>query len=416
MAKNKDVVTIEIAGKDWEKAIDKAFKKKVKEVKVDGFRKGSVPKNIYIEKFGIESLYMDAANDVVQDAYTKALQDSKVEPVIEPAIDVKEINEEKVVFEITITGKPEVKLGDYKNLKVKKEDVEVSKEEVDHEIEHLREQFAEIRVKEDGEVEDGDTAVIDFKGTVDGKELEGGSGENFPLEIGSHTFIPGFEEGVLGMKVGEEKDLHLKFPEDYVKDLAGKEVVFHVTLNEIKTRILPDIDEDFFKDLGYDKVTNQDELVIEVEKVIKDRKTQDADDRFLEEVLKNASENMEVDLPEEIIDDEVHRMMHQFESQLKMQGLTLDQYMEFTKMSHEDFHKNMEPEAIKRIKYRYLIEAVAEKEKIEVTDEEAEKDADEMAKNYGISKEELVNAFGGMDVLKYDSKMRKTLNFLKENN
>ncbi len=416
MAKNKDVVTIEIAGKDWEKALDKAFKKKVKEVKVDGFRKGSVPKNIYIEKFGIESLYMDAANDVVQDAYTKALKDSKVEPVIEPAIDVKEINEEKVVFEITITGKPEVKLGDYKNLKVKKEDVEVSKEEVDHEIEHLREQFAEIRVKEDGEVEDGDTAVIDFKGTVDGKELEGGSGENFPLEIGSHTFIPGFEEGVLGMKVGEEKDLHLKFPEDYVKDLAGKEVVFHVTLNEIKTRILPDIDEDFFKDLGYDKVTNQDELVIEVEKVIKDRKTQDADDRFLEEVLKNASENMEVDLPEEIIDDEVHRMMHQFESQLKMQGLTLDQYMEFTKMSHEDFHKNMEPEAIKRIKYRYLIEAVAEKEKIEVTDEEAEKDADEMAKNYGISKEELVNAFGGMDVLKYDSKMRKTLNFLKENN
>lgn len=416
MAKNKDVVTIEISGKDWEKALDKAFKKKVKEVKVDGFRKGSVPKNIYIEKFGIESLYMDAANDVVQDAYTKALQDSKVEPVIEPAIDVKEINEEKVVFEITITGKPEVKLGDYKNLKVKKDDVEVSKEEVDHEIEHLREQFAEIRVKEDGKVEDGDTAVIDFKGTVDGKELEGGSGENFPLEIGSHTFIPGFEEGVLGMKVGEEKDLHLKFPEDYVKDLAGKEVVFHVTLNEIKTRILPDIDEDFFKDLGYDKVTNQDELVIEVEKVIKDKKTQDADDRFLEEVLKNASENMEVDLPKEIIDDEVHRMMHQFEEQLKMQGLTLDQYMEFTKMSHEDFHKNMEPEAIKRIKYRYLIEAVAEKEKIEVTNEEAEKDADEMAKNYGISKEELVNAFGGMDVLKYDSKMRKTLNFLKENN
>lgn len=416
MAKNKDIVTIEIAGKDWEKALDKTFKKKVKEVKVDGFRKGSVPKNIYIEKFGIESLYMDAANDVVQDAYTKALEDSKVEPVIEPTIDVKEINEEKVVFEITITGKPEVKLGDYKNLNVKKEDIEVSKEEVDHEIEHLRGQFAEIRVKEDGKVEDGDTAVIDFKGTVDGKEIEGGSGENFPLEIGSHTFIPGFEEGVLGMRVGEEKDLHLKFPDDYVKDLAGKEVVFHVTLNEIKTRILPEIDEDFFKDLGYDKVTNQDELVVEVEKVIKDRKTQEADDRFLEEVLKNASENMEVDLSEEIIDEEVHRMMHQFEEQLKMQGLTLDQYMEFSKMSHEDFHKNMEPEAIKRIKYRYLIEAVAEKEKIQVTDEEAEKDAEEMAKNYGISKEELISAFGGMNVLKYDSKMRKTLNFLKENN
>ena len=416
MAKNDEKITIKIEGEEWQKALDKAFKKKAKEIKVDGFRKGAVPKDIYLEKFGIESLYMDVVDDCINDAYKKALDQSKIEPVIEPKVDVSQIDKDSVTFEITITGKPEVKLGAYKDLKIKKDKVEVSKEEIDEEINHLREQFAEIRVKEEGEVEDGDTAVIDFKGYVDGEELEGGSGENFPLEIGSHTFIPGFEEGVLGMKVGEEKDLHLKFPEDYVKDLAGKEVVFHVTLNEIKTRILPDIDEDFFKDLGYDKVTNQDELVIEVEKVIKDRKTQDADDRFLEEVLKNASENMEVDLPEEIIDDEVHRMMHQFESQLKMQGLTLDQYMEFTKMSHEDFHKNMEPEAIKRIKYRYLIEAVAEKEKIEVTDEEAEKDADEMAKNYGISKEELVNAFGGMDVLKYDSKMRKTLNFLKENN
>ena len=416
MAKNIEKITIKVEGEEWQKALDKAFKKRVKEVKVDGFRKGSVPKNIYLEKFGIESLYMDAVDNCVNDAYSKALKDSKITPIIEPNVDIPAIDKDSVTFEITITGKPEVKLGNYKDLKVKKEKLKVSKEEVQTEIDHLREQFAEIRVKEDGEVESGDTAVIDFKGFVDGEELEGGSGENFPLEIGSHTFIPGFEEGVLGMKVNEEKELDLQFPDDYVKDLAGKKVTFHVTLKEIKTRVLPDVDEDFFKDLGYDKVTNAEELAKEVENVVKNRKQNEIDDRFIEEVLKTASENMEVELSDAIIDDEVHRMIHQFEDQLKMQNLKMDQYLEFSGMTHEDLHKNMEPEAIKRIKYRYLLEAVAEAEKIEVTDEEAEKDAEEMAQNYGISKEELLEAFGSMEVLKYDAKMRKTLEFLKENN
>lgn len=416
MAKNIEKVTIKIEGEEWQKALDKAFKKHVKEVKVDGFRKGAVPKNIYLEKFGIESLYMDAVDNCINDAYSKALKDSKIEPVIEPKIDIPAIDKDSVTFDITITGKPEVKLGDYKNLKVKKEKVDVTKEEIDHEINHLREEFAEIRVKEDGEVESGDTAVIDFKGYVDGQELEGGSGENFPLEIGSNTFIPGFEEGVTGMKVNEEKDLELTFPKDYVKDLAGKKVTFHVTLREIKTRVLPDIDENFFKDLGYDKVTNAEELAKEVEEVIKKRKQDEIDDRFIEEVLKSASDNMTVDISEDIIDEEVHRMIHQFEEQLKSQGLKMDQYLEFSKMTMEDIHKNMEPEATKRIKYRYLLEAVAEAEKIEVTDEEADKDAEEMAKNYGISKDELLKAFGSMEVLKYDAKMRKTLEFLKNNN
>ena len=416
MAKNKDVVTIEIAGKDWEKALDKAFKKKVKEVKVDGFRKGSVPKNIYIEKFGIESLYMDAANDVVQDAYTKALQDSKVEPVIEPAIDVKEINEEKVVFEITITGKPEVKLGDYKNLKVKKEDVEVSKEEVDHEIEHLREQFAEIRVKEDGEVEDGDTAVIDFKGTVDGKDLEGGSGENFPLEIGSHTFIPGFEEGVVGMKSGETKELKLKFPDDYVVDLKGKEVTFNVTVREIKQRIIPELNEDFYQDLGYDNIKTEEEFLSEVEKVLLDRKSAEIEDEFVEKCLEKASNNMKVEINPEIIDDEVHRMIHQFDEQLKMQGIKLEDYMAITGITHDKLHEQMEPEATKRVKYRYLLEAIAEEEKIDFTEEEVKARSKEMADNYGISEEELLNAYGSLEVVKYDMKMHKAIEILKENN
>ena len=416
MAKNEEKITIKIEGEEWQKALDKAFKKKVKEVKVDGFRKGSVPKNIYLEKFGLESLYMEAVDSCLNDAYKKALDKSKVEPVVEPKIDIPAIDKDSVTFTITLVGKPEVKLGEYKNLKIKKDKVSVDQKEIDAEIEHLREQFAEIRVKEDGEVEDGDTAVIDFKGYVDGKELEGGSGENYPLEIGSHTFIPGFEEGVLKMKVGDEKDLELAFPKDYVKDLAGKKVTFHVTLREIKTRVLPDIDDNFFKDLGYDKVTNASELAKEVEKVIKERKQREIDDRFIEEVLNKAAENMKVDLSAEIIDDEVHRMLHQFENQLQIQGLKMEQYLEFSKLTMEDVHKNMEPEAIKRIKYRYLLEAVAEAEKIEVTDEEANKDAEEMAKNYGISKDELLKAFGSMEVLKYDSKMRKTLEFLKTNN
>ncbi len=416
MAKNTEKITIEIKGEAWEKALDKSFKKNVKKANIDGFRKGNVPKDIYLKNYGIESLFEDAYLAVVDDAFKEAQDKAKVKAEIQPSVDIKKIDKDGITFEFTFIGKPEVKLGQYKDLKVKKEKVAVTKEEVDAKINQLREQFADITVKEGGVVETGDTAVIDFVGEVDGKPLDGGSGENYPLEIGTNTFIPGFEDGVLGMKVDETKDLHLKFPENYTKELAGKEVVFHVTLKEIKSRILPDIDENFFADLGYDKVTNAEELAKEVENTIKEEKENEEKNRFLEEVLKQVSEKMEVDVPEEIIDDEVHRMIHQWEEQLKSQGLTIDQYMEFTGTTHEDMHKQMEPEALRRVKYRYMLEAVSEAEKIEVTDEEVEKDIEEMATNYGISKEELVDAFGGKEVLTYDSKMRKTLKFLEENN
>ena len=416
MAKNTEKITIEIKGEAWEKALDKSFKKNVKKANIDGFRKGNVPKDIYLKNYGIESLFEDAYLAVVDDAFKEAQDKAKVKAEIQPSVDIKKIDKDGITFEFTFIGKPEVKLGQYKDLKVKKEKVAVTKEEVDAKINELREQFADITVKDGGVVETGDTAVIDFVGEVDGIPLDGGSGENYPLEIGTNTFIPGFEDGVLGMKVDETKDLHLKFPENYTKELAGKEVVFHVTLKEIKSRILPDIDENFFEDLGYDKVTNAEELAKEVENTIKEEKENEEKNRFLEEVLKQVSEKMEVDVPEEIIDDEVHRMIHQWEEQLKSQGLTIDQYMEFTGTTHEDMHKQMEPEALRRVKYRYMLEAVSEAEKIEVTDEEVEKDIEEMATNYGISKEELVDAFGGKDVLAYDSKMRKTLKFLEENN
>ncbi len=415
MAKNTEKITIKIEGEEWQKALDKTFKKKQKDVKIDGFRKGAVPKEVYYEKVGIESLYMDSLNDVADNAFRKALKEAKIKPIIEPGIDVTDVNKDCATFEITLVGKPDITLGAYKDLKIKKETAKITDEEVANEIEHLRNEFAEIKVKEDGKVETGDTAVIDFKGFVDGKELDGGSGANYPLEIGSKTFIPGFEDAVLGMKVDETKTIDLKFPDNYTTDLAGKKVKFDVTVKEIKTRILPEIDDDFFEDLGYDKVTNEKELKDEVKKILMERKQQELDDKYIEDILSKASDNMKVELDEEIIHDEIHRLMSQFEEQLKMQGLTLDQYFEFTKMTHDDLHKNMEPEAIKRIKYRFLLEEVAENEKIEVTEEEADKDAEEMAKNYGITKDELMKAFGSKEVLMYDAKMRKTLDFLKNN-
>lgn len=416
MKKNVHEITIKIEGKEWETILDKAFKKKNKEVKIDGFRKGAAPKDMYIKKFGIESLYMDAVDGAVDAAYKKVLEDSKLVPIIEPKLDVKSINEKEVEFVFTIVTKPEVTLGEYKNLKIKKEEAKVTKEEIAEEIEHLRSQFAEIVLKENGKVEVGDTAVIDFKGVVDGKELEGGSGENFPLEIGGHQFIPGFEDGLVGVSAGEEKVLNLKFPEDYVADLAGKEVEFTVKVNEIKTRELPEINEDFFKDLGYEDMKTKEELEKEVEKVLVDRKNAALEDQYIEKCLEKAASNMKVDINDEIISDEIHRMIHGMEEKLAMQGLNIEQYYEFTGMTHEKLHEQMHDEAEKRVKYRYLIEAVAEAEKIEFTDKEIKAKAQEMADNYGITVDELIKAYGSLDIVKYDMQMHQALEIIKSGN
>ena len=414
--KNVKEITITIEGEDWQKALDKSFKKKNKEVTIDGFRKGTAPKEIYIKNFGLESLFMDAVDFVMDEAYSKALEEAKAMPVVEPKLDIKEINENKVTFMFTIISKPEVTLGEYKKLGLKKEKAKVSKEEIDAEVKRIRDQFAEIAPKEDGVVEVGDTAVIDFEGFVDGKSLDGGKGENYPLEIGSHTFIPGFEEGVAGMKIGETKELNLKFPDDYVADLKGKEVKFNVTVREIKQRIIPELNEDFYQDLGYDNIKTEEEFLNEVEKVLLERKNAEIDDEFVEKCLDKASSNMKVEINPEIIDEEVHRMIHQFEDQLKMQGIKLDDYMAITGMTHEKLHEQMEPEATKRIKYRYLLEAIADAEKIDFTEEEVQAKSKEMAENYGITEEELLKAYGSLDIVKYDMKMHKAIEILKENN
>lgn len=414
--KNVKEIEIKIDGEKWATALDKAYKKKNKEVKIEGFRKGMAPKNIYIKKMGIESLYMDAVDFAMDEAYNLALDEAKVVPVIEPKLDITNINENEVVFKFTITSKPEVTLGEYKNLGIKKETAEVTQEEIDAEVEKLKNQLAEIAPKETGKVEKGNTAVIDFEGFVDGKPLEGGKGENYPLEIGSNTFIPGFEDGVIGMEVGETKGLNLKFPEDYVADLKGKDVKFNVVVREIKERIVPELGEDFYNDLGYEDIKTEEEFYAEVKKVLMDRKQAEIDDAHIEECLAKASENMKVEINEEIIDDEVHRMMHQFEEQLGMQGIKIADYMQITGMTHEKLHEQMEPEATKRVKYRYLLEAIAEAEKIDFTEEEVNKKAEEMANNYGISVEELLKAYGSNEIVKYDMKMHEALEALKNNN
>ena len=413
--KNVKEITITIEGEDWQKALDKSFKKRNKEVKIDGFRKGAAPKEIYIKNFGLESLFMDAVDFVMDEAYQKALEEAKIMPVVEPKLDILEINENKVTFKFTIIGQPEVTLGEYKKLGLKKPKAKVSKEELDAEVKRIRDQFAEIAPKE-GKVENGNTAVIDFEGFVDGKALDGGKGENYPLEIGSHTFIPGFEEGVVGMSVGETKELNLKFPDDYVADLKGKEVKFNVTVREIKERIIPELNEDFYQDLGYDNIKTEEEFLSEVESVLLERKNAEIEDEFVDQCLEAASKNMKVEINPEIIDDEVHRMIHQFEEQLRMQGIKLDDYMKITGMTHEKLHEQMEPEATKRVKYRYLLEAIAKEEKIDFTEEDVKARAKEMADNYGITEEELLDAYGSLEVVKYDMKMHKAIEILKDNN
>ena len=411
MNKKKNVHEIEITieGKEWVNFLDNAFKKKRKDIKLDGFRKGSVPKEVYLKKVGIESLYMDAIDEAATTAYKKALEDNDLTPIIRPNMDVTNVSKEAVTFKFIITTKPEIKLGDYKSLGIKKETIKVTKKEIDEEIKNLQAKYAEIVEKEDGKAEIGNTAIIDFDGYVDGKALEGGKGENYPLELGSNTFIPGFEDAVIGMKINEEKSIDLKFPDDYTDALKGKDVTFKVTLKGIKEKVLPEINEEFFLDLGYDEVKTEEDFRKKVETNIKERKEKEEENHYMDKCLEKAISNMSLELNDEIVDDEVHHMIHQMEDNLRMQGLSLDQYMEFTKTNHEDLHKQMEDEATKRVKMRYLLEEIIEKENITVTDKDAEEEAKKLAEDYGVTVEDFKTQIGGLEMVKYDLKMRKAM-------
>ena len=412
--KNVKEIEVKLEGKKWEEALDKAYKKQKKDIKIDGFRKGAVPKDVFIKKVGIEALFSDAVDLSLNDLYKKVIADNKVTPVCEPKVDITHICDHDATFKFTIIERPEIKLGKYKNLGAKLEDVSVTADEIKAEINTLRQKYVDIVENNDGIVEDGSTAVINFKGVVDGKELEGGSGQDYPLEIGSNTFIPGFEEGLKGMKVNEEKVIKLKFPEDYVEDLKNKDVEFTVKVVGIKKRVLPELNEDFYKDLGYENVKTQTELESEVSKHLLEHKKVDAENKYIDELLKKAIENLEVEINPEIIEDEVQRIINQYTNQLQMQGLTLDQYLEFTKSNLESLKKMMEPEAINRIKSRYLLEEIVTKEKIEVLDEEIKAETKKMAEMYQVTEEELLKMIGNEDMIGYDLKMRRAIEILKK--
>ena len=410
---NVKKIVKEYKGEVWTKAIGSAYDKIKKDVTVDGFRKGMVPFDMFVSKNGVEPLYNDAIDILLTTEYKKVFDEVKEIPVVQPSIDIKNISKDAISIEYTFISSPEVELGAYKNLGIKKETAKVTAKEVKEEIEKLQAKYAEIQVKETGKVENGNTVVIDFEGFLNGKPFEGGKAENYPLEIGSHTFIPGFEEGLIGMSTGEEKDLNLTFPENYTEELKGKDVTFKVKVNIIKEKVLPEINEDFFKDLGYDDVKTKEELEAKIKEQIKTRKEADIENKYIDECLEAATSNMKVEINPEIIDDEIHRMIDQMSEQLKMNGITLEQYMQFTGMTHEDLHKQYEEMATKRVKERFLLENVAKVEKIEVSDKDAEARAEEMAENYGMTKEDLLKEFGGLDMVKYDMKMREAINIVK---
>lgn len=413
---NKHEIIVKIEKEEWAKALDKAFKKKNKEVTIDGFRKGKAPRDVYEKKYGKESLYLGASDEVVNDAFLKALKDSELVPIIRPTVDINDVCDDYIEYKFIITTKPEIVIKKYKGLGVKEEKVEVTKEEIDHELGHILERYTELRVKE-GSVDNKDIAVIDFEGFKDGVAFDGGKAENYELEIGSNTFIPGFEEQLIGMKTGDEKDINVTFPEEYPQEeLKGKPVVFKVKVNEIKEKVQREFDKDLFEDLGLEGVDTKEKLENQIKEDILARKEVEAEDKHIDKLLEEIAKNVEVDIPEELVDEEIDRLMHQFEERMKMQGITLDIYYQFTNSTEEDLRNNLEKEAYNHVLYRFMLEEIAELEKIEVSKEETEKRAEELAEKYKMKKDEFLKTFGGLDMIEYDMLMRKVIEFLKEAN
>ncbi len=411
----KKTYNVELKGKDWTEILDRTFEKKKKEIKVDGFRKGQVPKEVYIKKYGVESLYMDSIDEALSKMYKNLLEEDKtIIPACSPAVDLKKVDESHVEATFVVVFAPEVKLGNYKDLKVKREDIIVTDEEINHEIEHLKENYAEHKLLEDGEkIEKGHIVNLNFEGFIDGTAFEGGKADNYSITIGSNTFIPGFEDGLIGLSNNEEKDLNLKFPENYhVDDLKGKDVVFKVKINNIKERILPNLDENFYKDLGLEGVDNEEKLKEEIRLNIGAGKERELEDKYIFECLDKVVKNAKFEVESEIIDEEVERIIKEFDEKLTMQGMNIDKYLEMTKSKIEDLKTQVRPEAEKRVNYRLVIDAVAKKENIEVSNEELESEVDSLAKKYNMKKEDFLKQVGGTGLIEYDMKMRKSVEII----
>ncbi len=411
----KKVVEYTVEKEVWEQAKNDAFVKLNKKAKIDGFRPGKAPRNIFEKHYGKQEILYEAADKLINEKYFEILSKEKLIPVVEPKIEPVKLDEEGLTVKYIIITEPEVKLGEYKNLGIKKEKAKVTKEEIEHEMHHVLERYAEIATKE-GKVENGNIAIIDFEGFKDGVAFDGGKAENYELEIGSNTFIPGFEEGLIGMSKGEEKELNLTFPKDYAsEELKGQKVVFKVKVNEIKERIVPELDKDFFDDLSMPGVASKEDLEKELEKQLKEYKEMQLENAYVDKVLAKAAENMTIEIEDELVDAEVENMYKDFLDKLKMQGVTEELYLQYANTTVEDVKSKMREEANTRIKYRYLLKAVIKEEKLKVTDKQVEKEVDNMAKTYGVTKEDILKEIKDVEYIKLDMLTRKAIEVIKGN-
>ncbi|WP_163582386.1 trigger factor [Gracilibacillus saliphilus] len=414
---NVGVLTVEVDADKFDSALDQAFKKVVKQVQVPGFRKGKMPRGMFEKRFGVESLYQDAVDIILPGEYTNAVEETGIEPVDQPEVDIEQIEKGKnLIFTAKVTVKPEVQLGDYKGLEVEEVSTEVTDEDVEEEIKKQQEQQAELVVKEEGEIENGDTAVIDFEGFVDGEAFEGGQADNHSLEIGSGSFIPGFEEQLVGKKAGEEIDVEITFPEEYhAENLAGKDATFKVKIHEIKAKELPELDDEFAKDVD-EEVETLDELKEKTKKRLQEQKENEADANKRESLVQQASENAEVEIPEAMVQSELDRMLQEFEQRLQMQGMTLDMYFQFSGQDEDALKEQMKEDAGKRVKTNLTLEAIAATENVEVTDEDVEKELESMASMYNMEVDQIKQALGGNTAaLQEDLKFKKAIDVLVDN-
>ncbi|WP_100331758.1 trigger factor [Bacillus xiapuensis] len=413
---NQGVLTVEVDAETVDKGLDAAFKKVVKKINVPGFRKGKMPRGMFEKRFGVESLYQDALDVILPEAYGKAIEETGIEPVDRPEIDIEQMEKGKeLIFKATVTVKPEVQLGDYKGLEVEKQSTDVTDEDVENELTSLQKRHAELVVKEEGAVEEGDTVVLDFEGFVNGEAFEGGKAENYSLVIGSGTFIPGFEDQLIGMKAGEEKDVEVTFPEEYhAQELAGQPAVFKVKLHEIKYQELPELNDEFAKEADEGAETLA-ELKEKVKNRLQEQKKTEAEQALRDTLVEKAVANAEMDIPEVMVESEIDRMLQEFTQNLSMQGMNLDLYYQISGQSETELRDQMKENAETRVRTSLTLEAIAQAENLQASEEDVEKELEKMSEQFNLSVEDIKKALGSLDGMKGDLKIRKAIEFLVDN-
>lgn len=409
---NEGLLTVTVEAAEVDKALDQAFKKVVKQINVPGFRKGKMPRNVFEKMYGVEALYQDALEIVINSSYPVALDEGGIEPVDYPEIAGTEnfAKGTDFTYTATVTVKPEPKLGEYKGLEVTKQSAEVTDEEVQSLIDAQLAKKAELEIKEDEAIVEGDTAVIDFEGFVGEEAFEGGKGEDYALEIGSGSFIPGFEEQLVGAKTGETKDVVVTFPEEYhAAELGGKEAKFVVTVKEVKTKVLPDLTDEFAKEID-PEVETVEALRTKLKETTLANKEADVEASLRDELVEKAAANAEVEIPQGMINTEVDRMVQEFGQRLQMQGMNLDLYYQFSGQNEEALRTQMAEEAVNRVRVSLVLEAIGQAENIEVSEEDINTEVEKMAAQFGMSNDQILTALGGTQVLENDIRTQKQLN------